>query len=149
MEIWKDIKDYEGLYQISNLGNVKSLQREKNNNGGKQLLEEKLLNPVITRLGYCRVGLHNKNGIKKVHLVHRLVAQTFIEKPSHLYEVNHIDGNKLNNHYTNLEWCDRGYNIQHSYKNGLRPTIQSLEKRVLELENEIKNIKANCYKVGE
>ena len=101
MEIWKDIKGYEGLYQISNLGNVKSLKTNKN------LYYSKSRN-------YLRVSL-NKNGIRKGCSIHRLVAQTFIPNPNNYPCVNHKDCNGNNNKVNNLEWCT--YKQNNSYKN--------------------------------
>ena len=100
-EIWKDIKDYEGLYQVSNLGNVKSLKTNKN------LYYSKSKN-------YLRVSL-NKNGIRKGYSIHRLVAQAFIPNPNNYPCVNHKDCNGNNNKVNNLEWCT--YKQNNSYKN--------------------------------
>ena len=96
-EIWKDIKGYEGLYKISNFGNVKSLNIKRN---------RKL---SITRHGYLYVDL-SKNDVRKHFYVHRLVAAAFIDNPDNLPQVNHIDEDKTNNCVSNLEWCDRKYN---------------------------------------
>lgn len=98
-EIWKDKKDYEGHYQVSNLGRIKSIKFGK----------ERILKQHIKR-GYYYVGL-SKNGIVKRYLVHRLVAQAFIDNPNNYKEVNHKDENKLNNSVDNLEWCNAKYNI--------------------------------------
>lgn len=94
-EIWKDIKGYEGLYQVSNLGRVKSL-------GNLQNKKEKLLKTNICN-GYYAVYLY-KNSKKKICLCHRLVAEAFIPNPKNLPFVNHKDDNKLNNRMDNLEW---------------------------------------------
>lgn len=102
MEEFKDIEGYEGIYQISNLGNVKSLKFGK----------EKILKPVKNIKGYLYVNLR-KNGKMKSMRVHRIVAQEFIENPLNLPEVNHIDENKENNKIDNLEWCDRKYNVNY------------------------------------
>ena len=95
-EEWKDIKNYEGLYQVSNLGKVKSLERAKSNGRGLVKTEEKILTQDITNWGYYRVALY-KDGIRKYYKVHRLVAEAFILNPNNKEQVNHIDGNKLNN----------------------------------------------------
>lgn len=116
-EIWKDIDGYEGDYQISNIGNVKSL---KNNI---------ILVPSITVYGYKRVCL-SKNGIKKNMVIHRLVATAFVENPNKYKIVNHKDENKLNNNADNLEWCDIKYNtnygtcIERRAKNKQRAVVQ-------------------------
>ena len=119
MEIWKDIKGYEGIYQISNLGNIKSLDhyiRQRNNN--YKLYHGKTLKPYMTSTGYYKIDLHNGKK-RKIMLIHRLIANAFIPNPDDLPEVNHIDGNKTNNNIDNLEWCTRSDNIKHSYKNKL------------------------------
>ena len=111
-EIWKDVKDYEGLYQVSNLGRVKSLER-KSWNGYKWFIKkERILKPRPLKAGYLKVSL-SKDGIVKDFLIHRLVAIAFIPNPNNLPEVNHKDENKGNNWYCNLEWCDGKYNINY------------------------------------
>lgn len=102
-EIWKDIKGYEGLYQVSNLGNIKSLNYNKT---GK----EKILKPTKQSCNYLRITL-SKNGKGKIFLIHRLVAETFLPNPYNLPQVNHKDENTENNCVENLEFCDRKYNI--------------------------------------
>lgn len=150
-EIWKPIKGFEGLYEVSNTGLVKALPRWKINNRGKQLTKEKLLKFNDFSTDYLRVPLTDKNHIKKYYLVHRLVAMTFIPNEKDLPQVNHIDGNKLNNNVENLEWCTREDNIKHAYKIGLNPSrkkiieyVDSLEDRIDKLE---KKVEAMAYKV--
>lgn len=119
-EIWKDIKEFEGIYKVSNLGRIKSLVRGGTNGG------------IITfkeRHRYLRARLW-KNGVVKTIGVHRLVAQAFIPNPNKLVEINHIDGNKLNNVATNLEWVTHSENMIHAYNNGFRKT-----KKVMQLKN--------------
>lgn len=99
MEIFKEIEGYEN-YQISNLGNVKSLKFGK----------ERILKPAKDKGGYLTVDLF-KQGKHKTYKIHRLVAQAFIENPNNLPEVNHKDENPANNTIENLEWCTREYNI--------------------------------------
>lgn len=108
-QIWKDIEGYEGLYQVSNTGKVRSLNYRCT---GKS----KTLKQDTTKFGYNLIVLY-KNHKRKVYLVHRLVAQAFIPNPNNLPEVNHIDENKANNQVSNLEWCDRTYNCNYgTYK---------------------------------
>ena len=102
-EEWRDIGGYEGLYQVSNLGRVRSL-RDKNNKK-----RELILKPKIMRNGYLKVDLC-KNGKQKTFTVHRLVATVFISNPKNFPVVNHKDENKLNNNVSNLEWCTVLYN---------------------------------------
>ena len=118
-EIWKDIKNYEGLYQISNLGRVKSLKRYVNHSGNsKRVVNEKILKPVIDNTKYFVVSLWKDNKHTRPH-IHRLVAETFISNLENKPHINHIDGNKLNNSVNNLEWCTPKENIIHAYKIGL------------------------------
>lgn len=108
-EIWKDIKGYENLYQVSNYGNVRSLNHFRSTGKGQCLQKGKILKPGIQNVGYKFVVL-SKNGKTKGFRVHRLVAQTFIENPNNYPCINHKDENKLNNNVDNLEWCTIGYN---------------------------------------
>lgn len=115
-EIWKDIKGFEGLYQISNMGNVKSLSRIKRNGRGYRTVPERILKPVDDSHGYLKVNLY-KDGKRKTHKVHRLVAQAFCENQMGYNEVNHIDEDKTNNCAKNLEYCSRSYNCNYGTRN--------------------------------
>lgn len=106
-EIWKDIPGYEGLYQVSNYGLVKSLRNNI------------ILKDAKNRDGYPKVCL-NKNGEMKNFYIHRLVASMFVPNPYLYLEINHIDGNKENNYFENLEWCTRSQNVKHSFAAGLK-----------------------------
>ena len=110
MEIWKDIKNYEGIYQINNFGKIKSAYKKGNN------CNNKILKVSYTYNGYERVGLSKNNKTKK-YLVHRLVAETFIPNPNNYPCINHKDENKQNNNINNLEWCTRSYNINYGNRN--------------------------------
>lgn len=125
MEEWRDIKGYEGLYQVSNLGRVKSLARKTNNQYGKK---ERLMTQKLDKDGYKRVGL-NKNGKQIYYGVHRLVAQAFISNPNNYPQINHKDENKSNNKVDNLEWCDGKYNQNYGTINERR--TQKLKKKVI------------------
>ena len=105
-EIWKDIEGYEGLYQVSNLGNVKSLNFQKRG-------YEKNITPKLNKKGYLWVILYGGNKRSNV-LIHRLVASAFIENPNGFEHVNHKDENPLNNNVDNLEWCTASYNVLYS-----------------------------------
>lgn len=127
IEKWRDILGYEGYYQISNYGRVRSLDRYviANKNGGKKLLKGRFMK--LTKVKgrendtskYYVVNLR-KCGENKVCLVHRLVAEAFLENPFNLPEVNHKDGNKEHNFVNNLEWCTYSENNQHAIDNHLR-----------------------------
>ena len=110
-EIWKDIKGYEGLYQVSNLGRVRSLKHRGKN-------EIRIRKIRIRKDNYMDISLY-KNGKAKYELIHRLVAEYFVYNPKKYKYVNHKDGNKHNNIYTNLEWVTASENTQHAYENGL------------------------------
>lgn len=120
-EIWKDIKGYEGLYQVSNLGRVKSLPRLRKNNKGIYTTKSKYLKGSDNSLGYLRVHLKN-NEIKSQEYIHRLVAIHFIDNPYKKPCVNHIDCNPSNNIVDNLEWCTYQENTDHmvSLKRNIR-----------------------------
>ena len=105
--IWKDIKGYEGLYQVSDDGRVKRVSTDR------------IANITVDGRGYSKKAI-TLNGETKQYSVHRLVAEAFIENPLNKSEVNHIDGNKLNNCVENLEWVTRSENMKHAHKNNLQ-----------------------------
>lgn len=117
-EIWKDVVGFEGLYKVSNFGNVKSVDRYVSGKlNSKRFQKGKIMTAQKNRKGYFAVILH-KNGIAHHFLIHRLVAISFIENRTNKEQVNHIDMNKGNNSVDNLEWCTSLENIRHSYANG-------------------------------
>jgi len=118
MEIWKDVVGYEGLYQVSNLGNVRSLSRLVDYGHCKAFREGRVLAKAIDKDGYELVGL-NKSSKSKLCKVHRLVAESFVRNTNQLSIVNHKDGVKNNNNINNLEWVNNSENIQHAYDSGL------------------------------
>lgn len=105
MEIWKDIPDFEGLYQVSTWGRIKG--------------QRGILKPYKNAKGYLKVGLFTDGKCHKKR-INRLVAMTFIPNPNNYPQLNHKDGNKENNSVTNLEWCNNKYNCEHArnMKNG-------------------------------
>ena len=107
-EEWRDIKGYEGRYQVSNLGRVKSLNYRHTN-------KEKILSNTTNTKDYLTVSLY-KNGKIKTYYIHKLVAAHFIPNPDNYKEVNHKDENKSNNCVSNLEWCSREYNQNYGTK---------------------------------
>lgn len=112
-EQWKDIPEFEGVYQVSNKGRVRSLTRKvRHFRDFTQTREGQIIKPETMPNGYLMVTLHN-DGINKSVYVHRLVAVNFIGNPKNLSEVNHKDEDKTNNLITNLEWCDHLYNIRY------------------------------------
>lgn len=115
IEQWKDILNYEGLYQVSNLGNVKSLPKTGGNGGQTRLLKQEVIETNSSN--YRRVTLSHSGKIKR-YSVHRLVAEAFIPNVLKLPMVNHIDNNGENNHHLNLEWCTHSGNMLHAQKQG-------------------------------
>ena len=116
-EEWKDVKGYEGIYKISNTGKVFSVERieiiKENDREYKRVIGGKEIKIKKDKFGYMYVGLH-KNGKRKMFKIHRLVAEAFVENPSNKKYVNHIDEDKTNNNYQNLEWVDFKFNIDYS-----------------------------------
>lgn len=115
MEVWKDIQDYEGLYQVSNLGQVRSLKSEK----------IRILKPRKIKGGYLRVALR-KNNMTKDYLVHRLVTKAFVPNPNDFPEVNHKNEVRDCNVATNLEWCTRDYNNNYGNHNKKVAVVQQM-----------------------
>lgn len=119
MRNWVDIKGYEGLYQISPEGNVKSLPKKFGSNKG-WLRGEIILKTYSDKSGYVYVSLTDSNKTSKKLKIHRLLAITFIPNPNNLPQVNHKDGVKDNNALSNLEWCTPGENQKHAFSLGLK-----------------------------
>lgn len=138
-EIWKDIKGYEGLYQVSSLGRVRSLDRKILYSNGKRCFHKgKILNLHSNHRGYLYIGLHKNNIIKKYY-IHRLVAEMFI---FNLYDypcINHKDENQKNNTVENLEWCSYKYN--NNYGNHGKRISSSKSKRICQMSEEHKIIR--------
>lgn len=118
-EEWREIKGYEGYYEVSNIGNIRSMERYVNSKNKSIALKKAKSINMSKRGAYISVKLSKENK-EKTFSVHRLVALMFIPNPENKLEVNHIDGNKMNNFVGNLEWCTRSENGLHSYKNGLQ-----------------------------
>ena len=119
--IWKDIKEYEGLYQINEKGEVKSLPKK----AGRSQRKAKILKTYTDKDGYIKVILC-KNNKTRFLSVHRLLAEAFIPNPLNLPQINHKDENKKNNDLNNLEWCDCKYNINYGTR-----TKRAMETRLV------------------
>lgn len=148
-EVWKDIKGFEGIYQVSNLGRVKTLNHEVdfiqtnqyNKVGIKTIkhIKEKIQKPRLTKNGYTRVQLKNRD-----YYIHRLVVEAFLRPLKEKEEVNHIDGNKQNNLLSNLEIATRVENQNHAYYSGLNLTFKpSYKIEVKRLNNCTYNLRVN------
>ena len=146
-EIYKDIEGYEGLYQVSNLGNVKSLNYHNTK-------KEKKLCKIKNKCGYLYVNLW-KQGKQKNYFVHRLVAQAFIENPNNYSCINHKDENKQNNVVSNIEWCTYKYNCNYGTRNSragksISKAMTNNPKRSKVMTNNTKISKQVCaYKNGK
>jgi len=153
-EIWKDIPDYNGIYQCSNLGKIKKICRAKGNQIGK------ILGPIKQTSGHLSVGL-SKDGVDKKFGIHRLVLFTFIGPCPPGMECRHLDGNPTNNNLNNLKWGTRSENMQDSIRHGTfkhNPPDNSgsncgasklIDKEVVEIKFLIKKGKLNDRKIGE
>ena len=127
-EKWKDINKYEGLYQISNTGKIKSLR--------KNIIMKTWKRGSRINNQYETVQLFDKNKKKKTFFIHRLVAEAFIPNPNNFREVNHKDENKMNNCSENLEWCNQSYNRKYSINNGSIKYIKGYKNKVCSLKYE-------------
>ena len=147
-EIWRSVKGYEGLYEISNLGNFRGLPRKlTQKNGHPYYVTGKDIKGCISPVTGYRVVSLSDSETKKLKSIHRLVAIAFIPNPLNKPEVNHIDGNKLNNRVDNLEWVTSSENQIHAHKIGLQPEMfgeghpnsKLTETDVLKIREEYKN----------
>lgn len=137
-EVWKPIKSYEGCFEVSNLGRVRSITRKIERPDPKKPMNKrlftyhgKLISFWITKRGYLRLAIA-KDGIQRKHLVHRLVADAFIENPFNKEQVNHINGIKSDNRVENLEWVTNYENYAHSVLMGKQKHIKDVSKYVIE-----------------
>ena len=131
METFKEIEGYEGLYKVSDKGMVFSTPRKGTKGGTLPPIEEEYQSVVLCKKMKC-----------KKHKIHRLVAKAFISNPNGYNMVNHKDGNKYNNHVSNLEWCNNSINVQHAYDNNLiKPKRGSLNGMSKLIEEEVKDIR--------
>ena len=133
-EKWKDIQGYEGLYQVSNLGNVRSLDRIVKHYPKDYFQEGRVLKSALTKNGYPMVVLLNHND-RKTKKIHRLVAEAFIPNLNNYNVVNHKDENKENNCVENLEWCTSKYNANYGSRN--KKMAKALSKKVAMIKDGI------------
>ena len=135
MEIWKEVKDFEGIYEISNYGRLKSKDRYVSRGRNTiRFSKGKIIKPVICRNGYLEYQLR-KDGKRKVFLAHRLVAETFISNPKNLPQINHLDENITNNNVTKLQWCTAQENANYGTRNKrAKISNRNQQKAVLQLD---------------
>ncbi len=146
-EIWKQVPEYEGAYEVSNLGRLKSLSRVSiKSNMRRCVVSEHIVNAYLTSDGYLRTGL-SKNKVSKMMLVHRIVAITFLENKEGKRTVNHINGIKTDNRVENLEWATDIENVQHSWTHLGREG--SLKGKFGELHHASQLISSTCIHTGE
>lgn len=150
MEIWKSIPGFEGYYEASTFGNIRSLDRycELDGRWGRytRFKPGKMMTPKFDGRGLYLMIVLSKDGVTKKYLVHRLIAMTFVDNPNNLPEVNHIDENKTNNRPENLEWCDHKYNNNYGSKaTSSRGQKNSQNKFSEDMIKEIKRL----YKHGD
>jgi len=149
-EIWKDIKDYEGIYQVSNLGRVKSIARKvkysRGNHSYYQYQQERLLSANQKSNGYLEYSLYKDS--KRTHkYIHRLVADAFIDNPNNLPVVNHIDEDKQNNKVDNLEWCTVSYNNTYGTRIDRKVKNTDYRKNSRKIIGEKNNIRIVFYSI--
>ncbi len=134
-EIWKDVVGYEGLYQVSYLGNVRSCEASFNHRYGQRVRVSKMKAQATTKSGYKTVNLFRDNWIK-VFKVHRLLMIAFVPNLENKKTVNHKDGDKANNNINNLEWATHSENVNHAVKNGLKNTAIGQDSASSKLYNQ-------------
>lgn len=145
--LWIPVNNYEGIYECSNTGFIKSVEGYKNNQWGKYKSPERILKPGTDRGGYLYVYL-TKNGISKFELVHRLVLKSFTILGKNKIYVNHKNGIKSDNSLENLEWCTKSENTKHAYKTGLKKAIYGeFNKASKVTENQVKEIRNKYPKI--
>lgn len=137
-EIWRPVAGYEGLYEVSSFGRVKSLGRTEPIFNSVRFRKDKIMRQKLTKFGYLEATL-SKNGKPSTKKIHRLVAEAFLPNPEGLPQVNHKDEDKTNNRVENLEWCSAKYNM--NYGSVKRRVGEKHSKPVAQLSLEGKIIK--------
>lgn len=160
-EEWRDVKGFEGYYQVSNMGQVRSVDRvltvtNKRGTTFERVQYGKVIIPSVSKkVGYKAIKM-SRDGFYKNYTVHRLVAIAFIPNPNELEQVNHIDGNQLNNCINNLEWCTRSENALHAVRIGLKTDwgenshrAKLTEKQAISAIKEYKKGNTSFIKLGK
>ena len=146
-EIWKPVVGYEGLYQVSSEGRVKSLERKVPKGYGERTVKERILKLRIGRDGYLKIGLYGSTGKQKWFQVHRLVGEAFIQNPDEKPQINHINEIKTDNRACNLEWCTCKENINHGTHNERSGKTRSKPVGQYTLDGELVKIWASTMEV--
>lgn len=144
-EIWKDVVGFEGLYMVSNLGRIKSVERYMQNHSKLQLVPERIKSQRVGTNGYLHTDLY-KNNKQTTVKIHRVVAEAFIDNPDNKGTVNHKDGNKYNNCVDNLEWMTQSEQNFHFYKKNLK-SKSNIDKAVKAM-NTANSKKVMCLNTG-
>ena len=140
-EIWKDVIGYEGLYQVSNYGNIKGLERVCGHyKGGLRTYKERMLSRTLHKDGYLKVGLTKDSQLRQFS-IHRLVCEAFLENKENKPHVNHINGIKTDNRLENLEWVTCSENLSHAFRIGLRSQNGEKNHRATLTEDQVFQIK--------
>ena len=143
--MWKEVKDYEGIYEVSDNGEIRSLGRFVTNNGTEVWIEGTMKTTRQTKQGYVLVDLW-KDGKGKTYKVHRLVAEAYIPNPEGKETVNHIDGNKANNNVSNLEWATQKEQNLHFYQHNLK-SKENVNKAIQSM-NRANSKKVRCIETN-
>ena len=146
-EEWRDVVGYEGLYQVSDQGRVKSLERKVPKWDGERTVKERILKPAVKPTGYVEVNLYT-GGKQKALTVHRLVCQAFHENPDNKPEVNHINEDKTDNRACNLEWSTRIENCNHGTRNERTGKAQSKPVAQYTQDGELIKVWPSTMEVG-
>lgn len=146
-EVWLPVVGYEGFYEISNKGRLKTVKKTvRTKSNGRHPRKERILNPTINQKGYYHTSLHREASVKWF-TIHRLVAQAFIPNPENKPQVNHIDSTPLNNNVENLEWCTHGENMKHGFLYG-RKTQKGEKNNQAKITREIAEKVRELYAEG-
>lgn len=149
LEAWRPIPGYEGIYEVSSLGRVRSCERDiRMKNGVPRHIQPKLKQPTLRSDGYLDVQLWSNNEVKS-WVVHRLVALAFIPNPDNLPMINHIDCDRTNNCVNNLEWTTASGNLLHAKKLGRLPDNRNWLNNIRLMSNEVNRKPCKCVETGE
>lgn len=142
-ENWKDVIGYENLYQVSNLGRIKSLPKKVSNGNGTFITQEKILKPYLDKSGYHTVNLY-LNKKKKLHKIHRLVGIAFIDNPDNKPAINHKNSIRTDNRVENLEWVTFSENNQHAFDFGNQKPMKGDKSWIYGIDSSLHPLAKKC-----